>query len=66
MEEQHDTKKMPEKANKAMRPSENKTAIRFRHGRSAEGIIPDADGVAHVSEATAQYLVSIGYADYVK
>ena len=65
MNDDLDDKKIIEKANKSIRPGENKKLIRFRPGRAAEGIAPDANGTASVDEKTAEYLVGIGYADYV-
>jgi len=38
--------------------------IRFRPNRAAEGVAADANGLASVDAKLAEYLVSIGYADY--
>ena len=40
--------------------------IRFRPNRAAEGVEMDAEGCAFVAAKTAEYLVSIGYAEYVQ
>lgn len=60
-------KKKEPKSNKAMTPDSNKAEmvkIKFKAQRTAEGVEVDADGCASVSADLAQYLVSIGYADY--
>lgn len=57
------------KENKGLDPKLNKemggVKIKFKPGRAAEGVTPDDNGVATVDAKTAEYLVGIGYADYV-
>ena len=64
-----------DKKNKGLEPRENKgrvdpapiggVKIKFRPGRAAEGVATDENGVASVDAAKAEYLVRIGYAEYV-
>ncbi len=55
------------KEDKGFTPASNKSAtqvrIKFRLGREAEGVSMDADRCALVDEKTAEYLISIKYAD---
>ena len=43
-----------------------KVKIKFFANRAAEGVTMDADGIAFVYAETANYLVSIGYAESIK
>lgn len=61
MEEQKQNKKMPDPLNKA-----GGMKIKLKPGRAAEGVTPDENGMATVDATTAEYLVRIGYADYIK
>lgn len=55
------------KSNKNFVPKGNKQVkIRFFDGRAAEGVKIEADGTAMVDAETAQYLVGIGYANYLE
>jgi len=62
-----DEKRKEEMPNKAFRPAGNaQVKIKMRLNRADSDVQTDADGVAVVDSATAERLVSDGYADYVK
>lgn len=71
MEEPKENKKLDDRANKAAgsgdprRASEGSVKIKFRQGRAADGVVADENGVATVDAQKAEYLVRIGYAEYV-